>query len=349
MHPSRRMQPALNIAAICLGLLSHHAFAQVSANVPDASAEATAAIDTAALAQAQTERAALERNLLQLEAQHGTYGVELSEAYAGLGRALRTLGEHDAAADAFNKALQALRVGYGLNDLRQLPILQELRVTQEQRGAWDEVHAMNYLAFDIAMRNGDEELRVRSLRELGQWLRKAANEKLVSGYAANAGDLITLYEREVARLERREPYVGRNLHLASLYLDLASTELSEAKRKYELPITEFQTPGVGEQRSTVEQTCFSGLDRSGRPITVCNQPMVVPNMNYYLAPNALKTQEIRSHLLDVEGTVLKAFTVLQDDSDPSARQAELLDEMHRLTAEYNAFVQENRNQDTPLR
>ncbi|HEY0963366.1 MAG TPA: hypothetical protein VGE69_13525 [Pseudomonadales bacterium] len=342
------MQSAIRIALLCLALPARALFAQAPEPIGNDS-EALTPLDAAARAQVQAERAAQESRILELEALHGIYGVELSDAYVELGRTLGTLGDHDAAADAFNKALQALRVGYGLNDVRQLPVLQELRATQERRGDWDEVHAMHYLAFNIAMHNGDEELRVRSLRELGQWLRRAASEKLVSDYAANAGDLITLYEREVQRIEQKDAYPGRNLQLASLYVDLASAELSEAKRKYDLPITEFQTPGLGEQRSTIEQTCFSGLDRNGRPITVCNQPMVVPNMNYYLAPNAQKAQEIRSHLLDVESTVVKAFNVLQDETDPSARQTELLDEMQRLTGEYNAFVAENRDQATTLR
>ncbi|MDY6981560.1 MAG: tetratricopeptide repeat protein [Pseudomonadota bacterium] len=342
------MQPIFSTALLCLCLFGQQGFAQSPAQAASAD-DAQAALDAAARTAALERRVTLERTIVELETQHGIYGEELSEAYVELGRTQRALGEHDASADAFNKALQAVRVSNGLNDLRQLPVLQELRTTHEELGDWDDVHAMHYLAFNIAMRNDDEELRVRSLRDLGRWLRKAANEKLVSDYAANAGNLITLYEREIRRLEEKEPYAGRNLHLASLYLDLASTELSEAKRKYELPITEFQTPGLGEQRSTVEQTCFTTIDRNGRPITVCNQPMVVPNMNYYLAPNAQKAQEIRSHLLDVESTVLKAFNVLQDDSDPSARQTELLDEMHRLTGEYNAFVRENRDQQTTLR
>lgn len=341
MHPPRRMQPALRIALLCLACQT--GFAQE----PDETAPVP--LDAAARAVALEQLATLERTIVDLEAQHGIYGEELSESYLELGRMQRALGEQEAAADAFNKALQALRVSSGLNDVRQLPVLQELRATEEELGDWDEVHAMHYLAFNIAMRNDDEDLRVRSLRDLGQWLRRAASEKLVSDYSANAGNLITLYEREIDRLEGKEPYAGRNLHLASLYLDLASAELSEAKRKYELPITAFQTPGLGEQRSTVEQTCFTTIDRNGRPVTVCNQPMVVPNMNYYLAPNAQKAQEIRSHLLDVESTVIKAFNVLQDDNDPSAQQTELLDEMHRLTAEFNAFVQENRDQRTTLR
>jgi tetratricopeptide (TPR) repeat protein len=332
MHPTRRMQPIHAIALLSLCLL-HTASLGQGPNVVD---EATA-------------RTELENKILQLEARHGLYGVELSEAYAELGRTLHARGELNAAIDAYNKALQALRVGYGLNDLRQLPVLRELRAVQEEQGNWNEVHAMHYLAFNIAMRNADEDLRVRTLRELGQWLRRAGDGNLVSGNASRTSELIALYEREVLRLEQKDPYEGRNLHLASLYLDLASTELDEAKRKYELPITAFHTPGLGEQRTAVEQTCSTGLDRAGRVVTVCTQPMVVPNMNYYLAPNAQKAQEIRSHLVDVENTALKAFNVLMDESDSSALQTELLDEMRRITDAYNDFIQEQRNQETTLR
>jgi len=336
---------ALGILSLGAGIACAQQLAEIES--PDNATPMPAA--TEQHAQVLAARESYLRTIAELEAQHGTYGVELSEAYVGLGTTLRALGEPDAAVAAFDKALQAVRVGYGLNDLRQLPVLRELRTTQEIRQDWEAVHSANYLIFHIAARAGDASLRVNSLRELGRWIRRANAERLVSSFDANVGDLLTLFDNEIARLEALPDYPGRNLHLASLYLDMATTELAEAKRKYELPISDFQMPGLGENPTTTTQTCFSGVDRSGRPITVCNAPVVIPNMNYYLGPNAQKDQEIRAHLVDVEQTVLKAFHNLEAGTDASAEEAELRAEMQRLAGEFNAFVEENRDQSTPLR
>ena len=279
-----------------------------------------------------------------LEARQGVYSMELSEAYVGLGTALRTLGQHQEAAEAFGKALQSLRISYGLNDLRQLPVLEALRATHEQLGNWDDVNSASHLIFYITRHNPDasQELRVQSLLDLGRWMRKAYDAKLLSDFEANAKALSELYDNEIKRLEEGTEYAGRATHLAALNLELAATELNEAKRKYELPITAFEIPGIGEQRSHVTQQCFSGLDRNGRPITVCNAPMEVPNVNYFLNPNVQKSSEIRQHLVEVESRVLRAYRLLQENPATGDAQTALVADVRQLSDEYNKFVELNK-------
>jgi tetratricopeptide (TPR) repeat protein len=336
----------LSFGAAALGVLSTSAFAQTLAEVdkPDAAALVQERSDAAVHAQALIDRDSYQQTIATLEARQGVYSMELSEAYVGLGNTLRTLDQHEEAAAAFSKALQSLRIGYGLNDLRQLAVLEELRTTHERLGDWDEVDSANHLIFYIAKHSpeADEDLRVKALLNLGDWMRKAEAEELVSDFDANARDLMELYNSEIARIQATENYAGRNVHLATLYLDLAATELSEAKRKYEMPLTAFQTPAAGEQRTTTQQSCVTGVDRSGRVVQACTQPMEVPNINYYLAPNQQKSTEIRVHLAAIENTVLQAYRALQDEPS-DATPTELLDEVHRLTTEYNDFVALNKS------
>ncbi len=300
-------------------------------------------LDQEARTQALAERASYEQAIATMEVRQGVYGADLSEAYMGLGTTLRKLELHEEAAGAFGKALQSLRISFGLNELRQLPVLQELRTTNETLRNWDEVHTANHLIYHIAKHNADatQDLRIASLLQLGHWIRKADIENLVSDFNANSADLLNLYDNEAELLEASAPYDGKGAHLAMLYLDLAAVELMEAKRKYEMPISEFQTPGAGEQRTVVTQQCFAVQDRSGRAVTVCNQPVELPNINYYLAPNSVKNSEIRGHLAEVENKVLLAFNTLQDEPAPDEQQTALMSEVRRLTQEYNEFIKKN--------
>jgi hypothetical protein len=336
--------PLLGLGVIALqGPLSPTTLAQSLAEA-DAAAVVQARNEEDLRAQASANRDAYQQTISTIEARQGVYTLELSEAYVGLGNALRTLDEPTAAAEAYGKALQALRIGYGLDDLRQLAVLEELRATQEALGDWDEVDSANHLMFYIAKHNSEasQELRVKLLLNLGRWIRKAAAEELISDLDANAKDLAELYDNEISQLEATAPYTGRGTHLAALYLDLAATELSEAKRKYEMPLSEFQTPGAGDQRTTTQQTCFTAIDRNGRTVQSCTDPVEVPNINFYLQPNVRKSTEIRQHLGEVENRVMQAFRTLQDDPAEAATQTELLDEVHRLTGEYNEFVALNK-------
>src|SRR5210317_354630 len=65
-------------------------------------------------------------NQLELEAGADAYRPALSQAYMDLGLTLQTLEQHDEAAEAFDKALQSVRISDGLNSPLQLPMLQEL-------------------------------------------------------------------------------------------------------------------------------------------------------------------------------------------------------------------------------
>lgn len=342
----RQSKSLLLVALGAISLQGLHAtatFAQALADA-DATAVVQARSDDAARSQAAAARDAYQQTITTLEARQGVYSLELSEAYVGLGSSLRALGQNKEAVEAFGKALQALRIGYGLDDLRQLPVLEQLRAANERLAAWDEVDSANHLIFYIAKHNSEasQDLRVQALLNLGRWIRKAAAEDLVSDLDANARDLTDLYDNEITQIEAMAPYAGRSTHLAALYLDLAATELGEAKRKYDMPISEFQTPGAGEQRTTTQQTCFTAVDRSGRTVQACTTPVEVPNINYYLQPNVQKATEIRKHLAAVENRVMQAFRTLQDEPAAEDTQNDLLGEVHRLTGEYNDFVALNK-------
>src|SRR5688572_5845069 len=75
-------------------------------------------------AQALVDRDKFAAVIAALESSDDIYGTTASEAYLGYGNALHTLDLDEEALQAYGKALQALRVGNGLYDIQQIPVLQ---------------------------------------------------------------------------------------------------------------------------------------------------------------------------------------------------------------------------------
>lgn len=62
----------------------------------------------------------------QLQAEHGAYHAQLSEALLSLGLSLSALDDHTEAADSFRTAMHISRVNHGLHSMEQLPYLELL-------------------------------------------------------------------------------------------------------------------------------------------------------------------------------------------------------------------------------
>src|SRR5690606_37477633 len=131
----------------------------------------------------QSTLAAYEQLIADLQARQPGPAVtrELGEAWLGLGRALQAAQRHQEAIEAFDLALQAVRESSGLHDLAQLPVLQARIDSGQALASWQEVDAGLHLAYEVASRNpaAGTELRYQTLRELGLWKLRAAEENLL--------------------------------------------------------------------------------------------------------------------------------------------------------------------------
>ena len=299
----------------------------------------TALLAGEAVTQTLSDKDALEQVIRQLETTQGAYGAQLSEAYFQLGTTERALENHDEAAQAFGKSLQILRTGYGLLDLRQLPILEELLATNQTLEDWQEVDSLRHLMHFITSRNSeaDAELRFQSLVKLGRWKVQAEEDRLLPENENPVKQAFELYSNEIGKLEASATYQGKNIHLATLYLDIAAVEFNQAKAKYEMPITEFE---LGGQSSISTVNCITFAGRDGRPVQSCTS-VEMPNPSYYMEPSNRKNMQIRQHLDAVKDDVLQAYRTLQNEPEGTEHRAALLAEVQRLTREYNDFTAMN--------
>ncbi len=349
------MKPLKVSLLAMLGLLSLQGFLPAASRAAESTVEAIpvsiatdTAIEAAATAaaaearnQAQSARVAYESAIAVLETNPGQSGAGLSEAYFGLGNTLQTLEEPEEAVEAFGNAMQALRISNGLTDLQQLPILEAQLLSLEAQENWEEVDATRHLTYYIAMKMlppGDA-LRYEALLDLARWKSKAAQEVLLPEYLATHNDSAILYINEIKLVEGIDYYEGKNIQLGQMYLELAAVELQEARNKFDLPLSAYQTTG---QRSISRIECVLVRTRDGGAMQVCNN-IETPNMEFYIGPSIKKNQEISGHLNKMKDGVLQAFDLLQKESVEIEQRDVLLAEMHRLTTLYNEFMVTNSN------
>ena len=278
-------------------------------------------------------------NQLELEAGADAYRPELSQAYMDLGLTLQVLEQHDEAIEAFDKALQSVRISDGLNSALQLPMLQELYNSNLARANWEGADLYAHLMFYVARKSfaaGDER-RLAALEQMGNWKLKAENENLLSEYSNALGSAIETYQHEIELLQSM-PLEGNNLTMATLYLGEARLKMILAQQIYDRPLTEYQTPG--RERSTTTTRCFFVRLANGSVTQMC-ETIEVPQLDFYTVPNDMKLREISGNLKDIREALVKAFTLLQIEMEQAEKRDELLAEMNRITESYNSFVTEH--------
>lgn len=112
------------------------------------------------------ERGILEA-IVQTEQRAGPNAPELIDALTALGALYQEDGDHGPAAEAFSRALQVVRVNYGLYTLEQAPLLDRAIRNHEAGGdvgaAWQLEHELAALA----RRNSDDARAASILRRIG--------------------------------------------------------------------------------------------------------------------------------------------------------------------------------------
>ena len=77
-----------------------------------------------------------EHSISELQQAHGVFYDRIGEELTGLGIAYRNLGQYPEALAAFNRALHISRVNNGLQNLQQLPILEQIIAINTATGDW---------------------------------------------------------------------------------------------------------------------------------------------------------------------------------------------------------------------
>jgi len=280
--------------------------------------------------------------IAELETRQSAFGVEmeLGQAYYGLGSALQALAQHEEALAAFDMTLQALRENNGLYALEQLPVLQARLDSSQALAAWEDVDASLHLAHEITLHNpvADTGQRYQTLRELGLWKLRAAEEDLLPNALGAAKEVAALYRKELEQPRVRAAYRDRALSQANLYLDFAALEFLQARKTLAMPLTTLE----GGQRTIAQLQCEMIQTPDGRVRQVCRN-VQVPNMDYFMALSDRKYWDARHHMDTMKEAVFAAYNLLLGEVETQNRDdaLALLAEVHRLTGAFNDFVAQN--------
>lgn len=116
-----------------------------------------------------------ERVIQEQEAEHGAYHQGLSENLVGLGLAHRLHGNHLAAAETFEQALQIARINEGLHNLKHSSLVDLIIDNYDLVGAWPSVDRYQKFWFWLQRRGHDpaDPAMIDVLHRVAAWNLKA--------------------------------------------------------------------------------------------------------------------------------------------------------------------------------
>jgi len=285
------------------------------------------------------EKSGYAKLVAELEAIQPLPLEELTKALLLLGQAEQLLSRQANAAKTYEKALYYSRINVGLNHSDQLPILNALMTIYDSVGNWQMVDDYMHLQLHIARLNfpvGSEQ-REQSLARFTQWKLTAAKEELVFGYSNSAEELSVMHKREIRSLLEQDDFAGKDIQLASLYLQQARLLHTLATIALEAPLRNYET---GTAKYKTERQCQAVMSPVGRGEWVCSD-VPAPNINYYIEPALRKNQSIAGYLSEMKKSILKAYDYLQNESLSPEQINPGLAEVQNLTQDYNRFVSTN--------
>ncbi|NBS26071.1 MAG: tetratricopeptide repeat protein [Gammaproteobacteria bacterium] len=295
-------------------------------------------IDPAELERALAEKARLENLLTALESSRpiNVDRMALAQTYVELAQTLDFLNQPEEALEAYDLALQAVRISTGLDSPEQLPILQEMLWTQEKQGDWQALETTSHLSFHISRRSFDagDQRRIDAMLQLGKWQLKSARES--SEFNNSALEMTSLFRSEIEMLDQSADTPEKNIQLAQLYLGEAAARLETAKIIYDRPLSYYGTSAPRTIRTLV---CREMRMPDGRIVRVCDT-VERPNVDALTQPSNLKFGEMQRNLRAARDSIMSAYELLQEDGNLELRD-QLLAEMQNLTGAYNTFISEN--------
>lgn len=267
---------------------------------------------------------------LEQQSTYDTYAPQLGEAYLELANSLSADENHDGALEAYNNALQVVRVSEGLNSLNQLPILQALLNTLEQTRQWQRYDETLGLINTISQNQlpvGDDR-RVEAMNQISRWRLRAAEEELLETTAKDHSKLVELYEEELRQIELSGSANISDLAISSLRIGEAFARLSLARNTLDKPLSEYRDI---TSRPIKDRTPCQTAQRGSRGGVQPCMASARPNLDYYRVPQRQKDKEVRKHLEALRISILDAAKTLEDRNDFSGR--DLLVEDFRFLAE----------------
>ncbi len=156
-------------------------------------------------------RVELEQALEELRFDAGVYSPVLMEAYSDLGALYTELEDFDSAVRVYNDALQIARINSGLYSEQQLPLLESLIDSQQQRRDWQAVDDLAHLHLHLHERlyARTDSSYLDAAQDYGAWRQRVINQNLLDqgnqARLSDARNLSQFYERLLLDVDPLQP------------------------------------------------------------------------------------------------------------------------------------------------
>jgi tetratricopeptide (TPR) repeat protein len=204
-------------------------------------AGAVTALDETEVLELSRQISLFEDNIVALESEQGPYGINLVEMLMGLGRYYNQLGQYEAAAEAFERAFNITRIGYGLYSAQQLDALDALSMTYKSAAEWRKADDKEYLAFHLKSRlyGTGSQAYAEAVLSFAQWRMQAVRGNLLrqSGLA-NMRDLEELLALYNAALHVPDVTLGESPRVDTVRV-VSRLEILYAKAQAEYQLTDY--------------------------------------------------------------------------------------------------------------
>lgn len=267
--------------------------------------------DTGDALQQQIQR--YEQVVLGLD---GNYDANSAEILQSLAMAKTQLGDYAGAADAYEQALQALRINQGLASAQQLTLLERHNTVLFQLQDWERLDTHYHLARDMALRlYGLEDPRTVALStQLASWKIRAWQTGVYRpGGDRSVQEATEIYRQLLASLDPDDPDTASQR--ATWHSARGLAYFYSARHVASIPVHEFQhsaPPSASFQQCVPLVMAVDGAQPSAN---ACQANQIM-DPEYFAAQQREKNNIVRRHLSNMRQSFQLAIEAL--DADPRA-------------------------------
>lgn len=241
----------------------------------------------------------------------GGYDDSVIETNLDLASALDELERYEEAADAYERAMQGIRIRDGLYGEAQLPLLESAIENASELNDWELVDRNFYIAMSVL----EQSVEVTDPR-FEQWVRWFASWK-ISAYrqqielnedSIDLMDAVAFYEILEGSLHADDPnFIARK---ATYTREKGLAHYFNALAISAMPYEEFNS----QAPETVSgKQCFVTM-RNGQPTTVCSNTQV-PNPDFFESRQKAKSDALRGQVQSIMSGYQELLGLLEADPD----------------------------------
>ncbi|MEQ8314796.1 MAG: tetratricopeptide repeat protein [Gammaproteobacteria bacterium] len=301
------------IACLCTLLL---AWAGASAALAQPQGEGT--VTQGQSLQALSQQA--DRYEQQVSELNGSYDQGSAEIFRSLASVYWQMGQLEEAANAYQEALQALRVNEGLASESQLAVISEFNGLLFEQEDWEQLDTHFHLQVDMSRRlYGVSDVRyLRASNTLAGWKIRAFQTGIYQG----RGDRSIQLAAEIYRtLAEQLPETDPNYHrrLAGYHSAQGLAHFYSARFAASLPLEEFRAAPQGNNVQNCVPTILS-VDGGAQPSAAACQVNQGSDAEFFASQQREKSQLVRRHLGNMRQSFMLAIEALENAPDVSIRE-----------------------------